>query len=148
MSLSRTCFQELKLCWINSQFPQVIPLCFQFRIGFLCKRFRGSSQAVPAARPLGLRPGAGKGVHRRTPVAVLPDVAARILRTARRDENGCLISPLTPSQSRPSVRVGSAQVRAARIVMAAHIGRPIEAHRTCTTRSAGACAASSPPIWS
>lgn len=58
---------------------------------------------------------------------MLPDVAARILRGARRDENGCLVSPLTPSQRRPSVSVGGAEVKAARVVMAAHIGRLIEA---------------------
>jgi hypothetical protein len=67
-------------------------------------------------------------VHPRTPVPVLPDVAARIRRTARRDENGCLISALTPSQRRPSIRVGGGDVKASRVVMAAHIGRPIEAH--------------------
>ncbi len=74
-------------------------------------------------------PGAGRGVSRyRTRVPVLPAVAARILRTARRDENGCLISLLAPSQKRPNVKVGGTQVKATRVVMAVHLDRPIEAN--------------------
>lgn len=57
----------------------------------------------------------------------MPDVAARILRAARRHKNGCLVSLLAPSQKRPSIRVGGAEVKAARVVMAIHVGRPIEA---------------------
>jgi hypothetical protein len=89
---------------VLDHFPQVIPLCFQFRIGSFASVFE-------AVRRQSLWParwacaGARKGVHPRTPVSVLPDVAARIRRTARRDENGCLISPLTPSQKRPTVQI-------------------------------------------
>jgi hypothetical protein len=77
-------------------------------------------------------------VQHRTRVPVLPDVAARILRTARRDENGCLISLLTPSQKRPNVKIAGAQVRVTRVVMAVHLGRAIEPwedvhHEKCRT---------------
>ena len=58
---------------------------------------------------------------------MLPHVAQRILRGANRDQNGCLVSPLTPSQKRPCVSVGGADVKASRVVMATHIGRQIEA---------------------
>jgi hypothetical protein len=64
----------------------------------------------------------------RTRVPVLADVAARILRAARRDENGCLISLLAPSQIRPNVTTpGGSQVRVMRVVIAVHLGRPVEA---------------------
>ncbi len=83
-------------------------------------------------------PGAGKGVRRRTRTPVLPQIAARVLATARRSASGCLISHLTPSQTRPAVWIGDRQVPAARVVAAATIGRPLEAHEDahheCETR--------------
>jgi hypothetical protein len=42
-------------------------------------------------------------------------------------DNGCLISLLAPRKKRPCVGVGGIAVKATRVVISAHIGRPIEA---------------------
>jgi hypothetical protein len=53
-------------------------------------------------------------------------LAARILRAARREEDGCLTSLLRPSQKRPNVEIaGGAKVCITRVVMANHLGRVI-----------------------
>jgi hypothetical protein len=76
-----------------------------------------------------------------TLVPVLPQRAQRVVDGATRRPDGCLISPLTPSRrdGRPSVEiVGRKQVMAHRVVMAAHLGRPIlpteDVHHTCEVR--------------
>lgn len=55
----------------------------------------------------------------RTRVPVLPDVADRILRAARRNENGCLVSLLARrARKRPNIKIAGHQVRVMRVVMA------------------------------
>jgi hypothetical protein len=111
---------------VLDHFPQVILLCFQFRI-------RSFASVFEAVRRQSLRPArwaCAPGQKGCAPTNASPGPARRrrrILRGARRDENSCLISPLAPSQKRPCVGVGGIAVKATRVVMAVHLGRPIEA---------------------
>lgn len=81
-------------------------------------------------RVMCVRPG------RQTPV--LPLLAQRLIDEARPTEDGCRVCELTPSKKRPWVWVpGDKQLSAYRVVMAAVLGRPIEAdedvHHECET---------------
>ena len=67
------------------------------------------------------------------------ELANRLMRSAARLENGCLACHLNPSSKRPTVRLQETHlVVATRVVMASHLGRPIEPdedvhHANCRT---------------